>query len=139
MNSIKHLALKASQKATEAGLVWLSYAKLSPVHAQAVPSGIDSGVKQADQGGPRSLFSEGGVFDRIVTAILFLVGAFSVLMLIVGGVRYVISSGNQDQVQGAKNTIIYALVGLAIALLAYAIVQFIIGQLGGEDTVGALL
>lgn len=137
MKSLKNLAAKAGRKATEAGLIWLSYAQLNPVYAaDDVPGGITSGVNQADQGGPRRLFTDNGVFDRVVSAILFLVGAISVVMLIVGGIRFIFSAGNADRVKGAQNTIIYALIGLAVAILAYAIVQFIIGQLGGSDTVG---
>lgn len=59
---------------------------------------------------------------------LFLVGAVSVIMVVVGGLRYVISGGNSASVGAAKNTILYAIVGLVIALLAYAIVNFVIGS-----------
>ena len=47
-------------------------------------------------------------------------------MLIVGGIRYVVSGGDQSAVQGAKNTILYAIVGVVVAILAFAVVNFVI-------------
>jgi hypothetical protein len=50
-------------------------------------------------------------------------------MIIVGGIRYVTSAGDSSKVKAAKDTIMYSVVGLAIAILAYAIVNFVIRQL----------
>ena len=50
------------------------------------------------------------------------------IMLIIGGFRYVVSQGDQQQVQSAKNTILYAVVGIVVAILAYAAVNFVIGS-----------
>jgi hypothetical protein len=50
-------------------------------------------------------------------------------MLIIGGFRYVVSGGDSTAVQGAKNTILYALVGIVVAFLAFAAVNFITEQL----------
>ena len=81
---------------------------------------------------PASLFGgngEQGLFQTIVNILLFLVGAVAVVMLIIGGIRYVVSAGDQAQVTGAKNTILYAVVGIVVALLAYAVVNFVLGSL----------
>lgn len=51
-------------------------------------------------------------------------------MLIVGGIRYVVSNGNPAAVTNAKNTVLYAIVGLIIAMLAYAVINFILVSLG---------
>lgn len=75
-----------------------------------------------------SLFGSAGVFTTISNVMLFLVGAISVIMVVVGGLRYVISGGNTTNVGAAKNTILYAIVGLVISLLAYAIINFVIGS-----------
>ena len=72
----------------------------------------------------------------VVCRLLFVVGFLSVVMLIIGGIRYVISGGNSAAVTAAKNTILYAIVGLIIALFAYAIVNFVIGSLTGGGTGG---
>ena len=50
-------------------------------------------------------------------------------MLIIGGFRYVFSQGNEKAVTGAKDTILYAIIGLVIAILSYAIVNFVLGGL----------
>lgn len=64
----------------------------------------------------------------IVNALLFLIGAVSVIMIIIGGIRYVTSNGDSSQITSAKNTIMYAVIGLIIALMAFAIVNFVVKQ-----------
>lgn len=79
--------------------------------------------------------SDGGIFKTITNLLLFLIGAIAVIMLIIGGIRYVVSGGDQGAVTAAKNTILYAIVGIIVAFLAYAAVDFVIGSLsvGGSD------
>ena len=83
------------------------------------------GSKTAD-----NLAGTGGVFQTVVNILLFLVGAVAVIMLVIGGLRYVTSNGDQNAVTGAKNTIMYAIIGIVVAFLAYAAVGFVIQQLG---------
>jgi hypothetical protein len=73
-----------------------------------------------------NLFGNGGVFQTIANTLIFLVGAIAVLFLIIGGLRYVISNGDPKAVESAKNTILYAIVGIIIAILSFAAVQFVI-------------
>ena len=75
------------------------------------------------------------VFTRITNTVLYAVGIISVIMLIYGGLRYVISGGDSKKVTDAKNTIMYAIIGLIISILAYAIVNFVINAVGGEANV----
>lgn len=77
----------------------------------------------------QDLFGSAGVFTTITNVLLFLIGAISVIMLIIGGVRYVLSGGDQAAVTSAKNTILYAVIGIIVAILAYAIVNFVITSL----------
>ena len=70
----------------------------------------------------------GPVFKAIVNVLLFIIGAVSVVMIIVSGLRYATSGGNSSGVASAKNTLIYAVVGLVVAIFAYAIVNFVIGR-----------
>ena len=70
-----------------------------------------------------------GIVNTIINVLLFLIAAVSVVMLIVGGFRYIISQGDSTKVTSAKNTILYSIVGLIIAILAYAIVNFVTTQL----------
>ena len=68
------------------------------------------------------------IFKTITNVLLFIIGAISVIMLIIGGIRYTTSNGDQQAVQNAKNTILYAVVGLVIALLAFAAINFVISS-----------
>jgi len=88
---------------------------------------------------PGNLFGDTGVFSTISSVLLFIVGAIAVIMIVIGGLRYVISGGDATQVQGAKNTILYALVGIIIAILAYAAVNFVISSFapGSSSTTGS--
>ena len=81
------------------------------------------------EGDAASLFGDGGqggIFRTITNVMLFIIGAISVIMLIIGGIRYVLSGGNQEKVAEAKNTILYAIVGVVVAILAFAVVNFVI-------------
>ncbi|MCA9325064.1 hypothetical protein KDA23_03300 [Candidatus Saccharibacteria bacterium] len=104
----------------------------APAHA-AFERGLSDGAQSAQgkdqQGDAASLFGEGGqggIFRTITNVMLFLIGAISVIMLIIGGIRYVVSGGDSTAVQNAKNTILYAIVGVVVAILAYAVVNFVI-------------
>ncbi len=91
---------------------------------------LEGGVEAAkgtDQ--PSSLFGDGGVFTQITNILLFLVGAIAVIMIVIGGLRYVISGGDQAQITSAKNTILYAIVGIIVAMLGYAAVNFVLSTL----------
>ena len=85
---------------------------------------------------PTCLFGPGCAFTTIVNTALFLIGSIAVLMLIYGGVRYTISGGNEKSVTAAKNTILYAVVGIIVAVLAYAIVNFVLTALISTPTGG---
>lgn len=90
--------------------------------------GIQAGINCAEGNEvPRNLFTgEDSIFKTIVNVLLFLIGAISVIMLIYGGIRYTTSGGNSANVTAAKNTILYAIIGLIIAFLAFAIVNFVL-------------
>ena len=70
----------------------------------------------------------GDVIKTVINVLLFIIGSLSVIMIIFGGIKYVISNGDSSQITSAKNTIMYAVIGLIVALLAYAIVNFVVTQ-----------
>lgn len=84
-------------------------------------------------GCPADLFGNNGIFKRITNMIVYMVGVIAVIMLIIGGIKYVVSGGDSKKVTDAKNTILYAIIGLVIAFLAYAIVNFVISALPSSD------
>ena len=84
-------------------------------------------------GANNSCASGAGTVNRVIADIIgilsFIVGAASVIMIIIGGFRYVTSNGDSNQIASAKNTIIYAIVGLVVAVLARAIVTFVFNRI----------
>jgi multisubunit Na+/H+ antiporter MnhB subunit len=70
----------------------------------------------------------GDTINTVTNVLLFVIGTVSVIMIIVGGIRYTTSNGDSSQISAAKNTVLYAVVGLVVALLAYAIVNFVVTQ-----------
>ena len=98
---------------------------------------ITEGVNAAKgEGQPTELIGNAGVLTTVTNVLLFVVGALSVIMLIIGGLRYVISGGNSTAVTAAKNTILYAIVGLVIAFLAYAAINFVLGAVAPGSGIG---
>lgn len=88
-------------------------------------SGAAACAKSNDQ--PSDLFGgDGSIFQTVTNVLLFIIGAVSVIMLIIGGIRYTISQGDSAAVTSAKNTILYAIIGIVVAILAYAAVNFVI-------------
>ncbi len=65
------------------------------------------------------------VIKTVIEILSFIVGALAIIMIIVGGIRYVTSGGDANSISAAKNTILYAIVGLVIAVLAEAMVRFV--------------
>ncbi len=79
-----------------------------------------------------TLFGPGSIFTTIVNILLFIIGAVAVVMLIFGGIRYTLSAGREKEVESAKNTILYAIIGIVVAFLAYAVVNWVLTQLGNN-------
>ena len=69
------------------------------------------------------------LIKTIINVMLSIAGIIAVIMIIIGGIRYVTSSGEQANVKGAKDTILYAVVGLVITIMAFAVVNFVLGKL----------
>lgn len=70
----------------------------------------------------------------IINILIGVIGVAAVIMLIIGGFRYVFSQGDEKSTKGAKDTILYAIIGIVVALLAFAIVNFVLGGLAGSST-----
>ena len=91
---------------------------------------LNSGVDSAQGEGVGQVSTDPeSLVKKFVNIFLFAVGALSVIMLIWGGIRYTTSAGDSNKVQAAKNTVLYAIVGLVVAILAYAIVNMVIGKI----------
>lgn len=69
--------------------------------------------------------TDGALVTTIINFMLWLVVIIAVIMLIVGGIKYATSAGDSAKVTSAKNTIIYAVLGLVVAIFAWAIVNWV--------------
>lgn len=65
----------------------------------------------------------------IINYVIAVLGLVCVIVLIIGGVNYMTSSGDAGKVKKAKDTILYAIIGLIICVLAFAIVNFVISNI----------
>lgn len=74
------------------------------------------------------------VVGRVITTVLFILGMAAVLIIILAGFRYVTANGDAGQIKTARNAILYACIGLIVAILSYAIVEFILSSFSGGTT-----
>jgi cytochrome bd-type quinol oxidase subunit 2 len=121
MNTLKRLMLVLALTFT-VGLVPVNAGAASVIADQC--AGVtDSSVCKGQNAKP------GDLIKNIVNTLLYIVGAVSVVMIIVGGIMYTTSAGDSGRVTKAKNTVTYAIVGLVVSFLAFAIVQFVVSKL----------
>lgn len=111
-------------------IIFVTVAAFGLSSAGASALTLQEGAEMARcDGCPADLFGDQGIFRQITNTILYIVGIIAVIMLIWGGIRYVVSGGDAKKVTDAKNTILYAIIGLVISFLAFAIVNFVINAL----------
>lgn len=85
-------------------------------------------AKQAAGGGQAVNATPESLVAKAVDIFIYVIGAVAVIALIVGGLRYVLSGGDPKAAAGAKNAIVFALIGLVVALLAYAAVNTVLSE-----------
>ena len=90
---------------------------------------VSAEIKKASGCPGADTYDLGESIQKIINAIIVILGIVAVIVIIVGGVQYMTSNGDAGKVQKAKNTILYAAIGLIICVLAAAIVNFVIFNL----------
>ncbi len=117
-------------------------ATLSPAAYAAVLCPDGSTSTTGDLKGCTDLNQGGGVFEEddlmktltvIINVVVGVVGFIAVVMIIMGGISFATSQGDTSKVAKARNTILYGVVGLVVALLAFAIVNFVLGAIFGNN------
>jgi hypothetical protein len=94
---------------------------------KACSSTLDAGTSSACQSTDENpLTGPSGVITTATQVIAMVVGVAAVIMIIIGGFKYMVSSGDPKNIESAKNTILFAIIGLVIALVAQAIVLFVL-------------
>jgi hypothetical protein len=128
---MKKFLTRSLSVAVIAVAVLLSANSLSaPVSALSAGDQILGGAGQAAGPSSASTSDITVVFTKVVNTILYVLGAIAVIMIVIGGIRYVTSGGDASGVTAAKNTILYAVIGLIVAILAFAIVNFVARSFG---------
>lgn len=87
---------------------------------------LDSNATCSDSGATQSI---NNIVHTIINLMSALVGIVAVVMIIVGGLRYITSGGNDTSVTSAKNTILYAIIGLVVVALAQILVRFTLNKI----------
>jgi ABC-type Fe3+ transport system permease subunit len=82
-----------------------------------LPTGVDTNGSIKD------------IFTKVINILFIVIGGLAVIMLIVGGIMYVVSAGDSKRVESAKNTILYALIGIVVAAVAGFLVNFVLNGL----------
>ena len=89
-------------------------------------SRAQSGLNSINEGAETDIMV---LIKRILLAIFTIVGIIAVVMIILGGVNYATSQGDPQKVKKGKDTILYGIIGLVVVILAFAIVNFVLGAL----------
>jgi predicted permease len=109
-----------------------------------VPNKVAGGADQAATGGQGQIActtpgdtAAGDALNKlaqkVVNIFTIIVGAASVIMIVYGGFRYITSGGSSERVGAAKNTLIYAIIGLIIVGLAQILVHFVLSQAANSN------
>jgi hypothetical protein len=100
----------------------LSVSDVSAINVFKACSGTGSSQVCSAQGTDNAT----SMAQTIVSTMLLILGILAVIMIIYSGIKYVISAGDASKIKSAKDTLTYSIVGLIVAVLAYAIVNFVV-------------
>ncbi|HEX9595114.1 MAG TPA: hypothetical protein VF996_03240 [Candidatus Saccharimonadales bacterium] len=84
-------------------------------------------------GASNPFFGEGGVITVLVEKLSFAIGVASVIMVIVGGLRFITSGGDPQTAKAARNTVLYAIIGMIVAISGVLLVSFVLSRIGGSQ------
>lgn len=114
-----------------------AYAGTTTFASSACPSGSSAAKCSACQGlsvlgSGQSCSSKGSTLNGVIAIIMdllsYVLGILAVIMIIISGIRFVTAGGNSSSVDGAKKTLIYALIGIVVASLAQVIVHWVLNS-----------
>ena len=74
------------------------------------------------------ILGNGGILTKAINLITFLTGVASIIIIILGGIKYVVSTGDPGKVGSAKDTILYAVIGLLVSVSARGIILFVVNR-----------
>lgn len=105
----------------------LSTTSLPGSASAQVSEGINTATTSEMKG--KSIDGDKGLIKTVVNVLLWAVGILSVIMIIFSGFRYITSAGDASKTKSAQSTLTYSVVGLIVAIMAYAIVNMVTNRL----------
>jgi hypothetical protein len=99
--------------------------------------GAEFDVDAVTAGDPNCQLQDSGgqklndIVKLVINIFSVIVAVVAVIMIIIGGLKYIMSGGDSGNITGAKNTILYAIIGLVIVALAQFIVRFVLEKVSG--------
>lgn len=133
MNSFKKAIMAISITVGVIGVMAGAYGPAPSVYASSASSACEAIAAGADcneetaAGGSGTTVS--GIVASAIEILSYIVGIAAIIMVIIGGFKYITSNGDASKASSAKNTLIYALIGILVAGLAQVIVQFVIDRI----------
>ncbi|MBR0480307.1 hypothetical protein IJJ46_00555 [Candidatus Saccharibacteria bacterium] len=126
MKTLDKLKVSVGAFATVAGGALMAMPASAASMVNPTSRWVNSGTQSSVTGSSSGLMD---TLNIILNVALGLIGFVAVVMIIVGGLQYTTSSGDTGKVTKAKNTIMYGVIGLVVALLAFAIVNFVLSNI----------
>lgn len=109
------------------GAVQTVYA-YNPYSAVCGQSGASAASVCQSKSSGSPLTGSNGVIIKVTNLVAFVAGIAAVIILIVGAIRYITSGGDSGNIASAKNTVVFAIIGLVVIVLARTIVAFVVGK-----------
>jgi hypothetical protein len=85
--------------------------------------------KSPQDPGNNTIYGSHGVITKAAQILTIVIGVAAVIAIIIGGLQYITATGDPSRINEAKNTILYALVGIVVAIIAQSIIVFVIRRL----------
>lgn len=126
---IKRLFLTLSLVATLSGVVAFATPVLAVDPLDNACKGAASNAAVCEEDKQETVSGKGGILYRVTQLISAIAGVAAVIAMIVGGFMYVLSNGDAAKATTARNTLIYAAVGLVVIVLAQSIISFVVNRL----------
>lgn len=116
--------------------VALAQTTTNPILSNGLCSGTNLDITGGSTGNGCNNTDNSGfqnILTNVVNIFSAVVGVIAVVMIIVGGLKYITSGGDSNNISGAKNTIVYALIGIIVVALAQIIVHFVLSRFTGSS------
>jgi hypothetical protein len=106
-----------------------AYSTFSGCDAKADPQTANATACTDQNPSTDPISGSGGILLHATQIISYIAGAAAIILLILGGIRYITSGGDASNVKSAKDTVLYALIGIAIVVIAQTLIAFVLDKL----------